>query len=159
MGTEQIVTSQSFTRPANTTGYTAWDIISNSATATTKMIFPTNFECGKISKIILKTDNPLFTGKVRLWLVTDSAYSVVGDNVSMELPYASTAEVAYFDFVMNNTGSGSAVCGVGGSNSEVSYKLPDKSNMFIYGFLQTMVSQTPTSGQKFTVTITMEKDY
>lgn len=159
MITEQVVSSQSFTRPANTTGYTMWDIISNSASATTKMIFPVNSDRGKISKIILKTNNPLFVGKVRLWLVTDSAYSVVGDNVSMELPFASTAEVAYFDFVMSNTGSGSAVCGIGGSNSEVPYKLPSKYNLFLYGFLQTMVSQTPTSGQQFTVTITTESDY
>lgn len=140
----------SFTRPANTTAYAAGDVISNSASATTKM----EFACGtlfgaNIVSAMFKTNNPLFVGKVRLWLTNNSAYTVVADNAAQAMAYASS-EIGYIDVTMSATGTACAVGGV--SNFCIPFK-PDALGK-IYGWFETTVIQTPTSAQQFSAELT-----
>lgn len=139
-----------FTRPANTTQYSAGDVVSNSAASTTLM----QFACGtlfgaEIVKAIFKTDNPLTTGKLRLWLTNDSAHTVVGDNAAQAMAYTAT-EIGYIDINMMATGTACAIGGV--TDFSIPFK-PDATGK-IYGWFETTVVQTPVSGQKFSVELT-----
>ena len=142
--------SANITRPANTTPYTAGDVVSNSASTTVLMQFacPNSFG-GTIVKAILKTDNPAWTGKVRLWLTNDSSNVPVADNVAMNMGYASV-ELGFIDFEMVATGTACAFCGT--ETQPIAFK-PD-ANKKIYGWLQDMAGQTPASAQKFSVELT-----
>jgi hypothetical protein len=143
--------SASFTRPANTTGYSIGDVVSNSATTTVLMSFTcSNIFGGTIVKAIFKTDNPLWTGKTRLWLTNNSANVPVADNVAQAMVYTSS-ELGYIDFEAVATGTGCAFCGT--VTQPLPFK-PDASGK-IYGWCEDRAGQTPISAQKFSFELTI----
>lgn len=153
MITEIIESTATFTRPANTTSYTALDVVSNNATTTTLMTFYTGMNKGSITKVNVKTSNPLWVGtKLRIWLTNNPAYAVVGDNVALN-QLSTVFELGYIDSVLFATGTACATCGT-------TCKLPfiSDSNLNVYGYVQIISGVLlPTSGQTFAYQITSEK--
>lgn len=155
---EQIITKATITRPSNTTDYTAGDVISNSTSATTLMPFNANFNAGGsgyITKIILKTNNPLFLTQIRLWLYKDSAYSVAVDNAANQITYAGK-EIGYIDMpVLQAVGT---ACAMSEWTGTFAYSNDPATNM-IYGSLEIKTGvMTPVSGQQFSVEVTLERN-
>lgn len=152
---EQIVTEQEIIRPDNTTAYTERDVISNSASSTSLMAFNANYNkggSGYITKVIVKTDNPLFLTQIRVWLTDDPTYAVAGDNSALNIDYTKP-NLGYIDIpVMQAVGT---ACAVAQWTGTFAYKTGSKSN--IYAFLQLITgTTTPVALQKFSVQLTLE---
>lgn len=156
---EQIVTRVTISRPTETpvVTYTEGDVISNSKTATTLLEFDCNADTGGsgyITKVQLKTDNPLFLSQCRLWIFKASSYSVAADNAAMNVSFAGD-EVGYIDIpVMEAVGTACAMAVWTGT-----YAYKGANNAKLYGVLQFKTgTATPVSSQQFSVELTCERN-
>lgn len=147
---------QTFTRPNNTTAYTAGDVVSDSAgTFTPSLTFPvarTPGGGGYIVKAQLETNSKTFLSQMRLYLFTAQAVVVAGDNVAGTQLYANDAyRVGYLDFPAMVTGTGS------GSTSSVACWtgnlgfLCRELDTQLYGYLVDNTGSTPAAFQTFSV--------
>lgn len=99
------------TRPANTTAYTANDIVTNSVTASTAIDFPlVAREAGGGATLLsarLSTNNPAIAAtRFRLWLFRDTPASIPVDNAAYAITFAnSQIRLGYYDFLTGLAGS------------------------------------------------------
>lgn len=158
--------SAEFTRPADTTAYTARDVVSNSTGASTLMQFDIARVAGGsgyIAKARLITNNKAPTPRLRLWLYTISTPTVAADNAAFTLLWANRANrLGYIDFpalsTEDPTGSDSASSI---ATSGTAFTIPlaficAAGDTKLYGLLETLDAFTPTSGQQFYVELTAD---
>lgn len=173
-----------FTRPANTTAYTAGDVVSNDATTTTLMTFTGLVSqrggSGYIVKAKLQTDKKDETAQYRLILYSVSTVasvtgaptvSVPGDNAPDTTIYANRLyRVGHIDFpactagadTSNNTGAIAQWTGAPLSfrcyqgNAGAAPNAPGDNAL--YGKLVNMTGTTPASGQNFSVTLQADQN-
>ena len=149
-----------FTRPANTTAYTAGDVVSNDATTTTPMAFANlarvNAGSGYIVAARLVTDKKSITPKIRVHLFNAADPTLSGDNVAHQEKYADIGKrIASFDLAAMTTATDT-------SNSDTSRASDDTlrvpfacaaASRTVYAVLEALDAFTPASGQKFTLTL------
>lgn len=147
-----------FTRPADTTAYTANDLVANSVTAGSVVPMTFNFPGAngfKLWRVSVSANSATNTNaKFKLHLYTSSTITCAnGDNGAW-----STTNSGYIDnvaidcttssFTDNLTGWGTYV------NTSVQVPLLTAlTSHKIYGLLQATAAYTPTSGEVFTVTL------
>lgn len=147
----------SFTRPANTTAYTAEDAV-NDNTSTPHILAFTSAETTPktgqdiiIKSLKVSTDNATVTnGSFRLY-ICKASQTITADNTAQTLLYANRANrVGYIDFTLASGGTGSD-CGEAVITGEtIPFKL--SSNAF-YGYIVAKAAYTPASGQNFSLEI------
>lgn len=149
--------SASFTRPGDTTAYTANDLIANSTTAGS--VVPLTFSLGnsfpgssyRLTRIRMTKSGttPPATATMRLHLYQALPVCANGDNGAFSTNQAAnwlgvidvTSMIAFTD---GCTGTGSATAG-----SEMFIKGPAA----LYGLIQVLAAYTPASAEIFTVTL------
>jgi hypothetical protein len=154
--------SASFTRPANTTQYTAKDAV---GTATTNVLTFTGASSGagqggQITKVSILSDNITVTTKsFRLHFYT-SAPTAIADNAVNTVLYANAANyVGYVDLPASGTLEASGTGG--GSYATVKVDPPlayvTTTTGQLYGALEAIGAYTPASAEQFTVRVTVEQ--
>jgi hypothetical protein len=164
-----------FTRAANTTAYTAGQVISDGAT-THMMKFANASRAsgygagrgGYITKVRIFTDNKSWTGKMRLYLynLNETGVSIPADAALMTTIYADrAARLGYIDVgTMANDDSGANSTGAYVEAAlpqpfayEVAATVQPNGDDAIYGVLVVENGATPTSGQNFSVELTFHR--
>lgn len=154
-----------FTRPANTTGYTANDVVSNSASATTLMEFTNAVRVSGgsayIVRAVLTTDKKSVTPAFRVHLFNASNPTVAADNAAHKELYADASKrLGFFDF-------DSMATAVDATNSDMSRTqnntlrhgiVAAAGDSSIYVMLETLTAFTPASGEKFTLTLYFDQN-
>jgi len=146
----QVITTASFTRPADTTAYAAQDAVSDSTTAPTVLTFAGAGRANGGSGLILsarhlKSNTTLASYRLHLYRVAPTA---INDNAQFPLLYANRANrVGFIDFSHATGGSGSD------STSALStfVNLPfvcDAASVSLFGILVATAAYTPTSGEQ-----------
>lgn len=157
----KIVTA-TFTRPANTTAYTAGDVVSDNASTTTPITLADVVEAdggsGNIVAARLSTNVVSLTPRIRVHLFNAATATVSADNAARRETYANASlRLGYFDFA-------AMISGADTGNSDMSYAqnmalaVPIKAastSTTIYAVLETLDGFTPASGQSFTLTLTV----
>ncbi len=156
----QIVTSASFTRPADVVAYAALDVVSNSTTAATVLTFANAGRTIGNSGLILSarhTKNNTTISGFRLFL-WKAAPTAINDNLPFTLLYANrTNEVGFIDFnhVTGGTGSDAStalttftglpyVCAAGSSS--------------LFGILVATAGYTPASAEQHLIELTIAQN-
>lgn len=151
----------SFTRPNNTTAYTAGDVVSDSAgTFTPSLIFPLALAAGGggyVVKAQLETNSKTFLSQMRLYLFTSALVTVAGDNVAGTILYANSPyRVGYLDFPTLATGVGSgSTSSVAVWTGNIEFRC-DASDTKLYGYLVDNTGSTPVAFQAFAVTLSAD---
>lgn len=138
--------SSNFNRPANTTAYTANDLVANSTTAgsVTPLSFALSASAGLIRRVrVKKSDEATATPTIRVWFFESSPTVTNGDNGAFAATL--TSSIGYADVDVTNAGSDDAV---GWATVDIPVVAAT-----CYGLLQTLSGYTPTSGETYTVTI------
>ena len=151
------------TRPANTTAYSANDVVSEHATTGTVWTFSNlarqHSTSGYIVKARIITDEVTGqTQRLRLYLFNAAPTGELDDNVASTTPqYADEAQtVGIIDFdALDNTISGADSSMSQRDDLRLSVKAAN-TDRDIYGILVTLDAFTPVSGQQFTITLEME---
>ena len=147
----QIVTSASFTRPADTNAYVSQDVVSNSTTAATLLTFAGAGRMNGGTGLILSArhmKNSTAVANFRLHLYRVNTIGAINDNAQFTLLYANRANrIGFIDFnhLQGGTGSDSTHALTPFVN------LPfvcDAAASAIYGVLTTTGGYTPTSGEQ-----------
>lgn len=156
--------SVEFTRPSNTTAYSAGDVVSDNATATTKMTFSDITKeggCGVIVGAMIITDKKSITPQLRLHLFTSSTPTVSADNAAHQELYVDVAsKVGTIDFAAMSTPadtSNSTLSRTQNFSVNVPFRLASGSKK-LFGVIEAIDAFTPASGQKFTVILLCEVD-
>jgi len=156
-----------FTRPSNTTAYTAGDIVSNSTTATALMVFANagraNGKGGYITKARLDTSKKDWASAMRLWLYTKSEANVTiqVDNLPKATTYANAdLAVGFIDFPVTadeaDTTNSTGAHAFQPLNVPLAY-LCDTADTALYGVLTDQTGATPASAQTFRVYLTFDR--
>lgn len=162
--------SANFTRPSNTIAYTAGDVVSNSTSATTLMIFGnlnpgqgavfTLGGSGLIVKASIFTDKHDETAQYNLVLYTanEATVTVVADNVPDQVLYANrTYDIGMLSFPAVAQGadtSGSTGAKAQWTGTPIGFQCAS-TDVALYGKLVNMTGTTPASGQNFWVRLTI----
>ena len=152
-------TIQTITRPANTTAYTAGDVIGTASSATMTLNNSSfgEFDCGIIQQAILSSSAYVATAPdVELWLF-DTIVADIADNAAWAPTDAEMATlVGIIPFATANWKVGTATAGSGGNmccvavNQGVPFNtLKGKHSLF--GVLVTRNAYVPVSGEVFTL--------
>ncbi len=151
--------SAEMTRPADTTAYTAGDVVSNSTTATAPITLSSATRVaggnGYIVRAALTTNKKSITPRFRVHFFT-AAPTVAADNAAYSELYADASKrLGYIDLPAMTTATDS-------TNSDMARTFNDTARLPIvaaagsadlYAVLETLDAFTPASGQKFTLTI------
>lgn len=156
-----ITTSASFTRPANTTQYTANDLIANSETAGD--VVPMSFGVGRLPSgsgtvrrvRLFKDDETVTVASFSVHLFSESPVVTNGDNgafaVSTARHYIGTAAIDMSSGALaTTTDLWEAVA----LSPELSFDA--RNSGAIYGLIQAIGAYTPSSGELFEVTLDIE---
>lgn len=157
--------SATFTRPADTTGYTANDVVSNNASTTTLMTLANAVRVaagsGYIVRARLETDKKSITPRFRVHLYNASNPTVSADNAAMQDKYAdSSKRIAQFDLPAMTTAADT-------TNSDMSrahdstLRVPivaAAGATSIYAMLEALDAFTPASGESFTLTLWIDQN-
>lgn len=149
----QVITTASFTRPADTTAYAAQDVVSNSTSAPTLLAFGGAARGNGGSGLILsarhmKSSTTTSGATYRLILYKVSTITAINDNAQFTMLYANRANrVGFIDFTHSTGGTGSD------SSSALStfVNLPfvcDAAQSSLWGILIVTSAYTPTSGEQ-----------
>jgi hypothetical protein len=153
-----------FTRPANTTAYTASDAVSNSASAPAALTFPNltrgNTKSAYIVKASIATDLKTCTARFRLHLFNGaSAPTAINDNDAQTLLYANRASyVGSIDFAGMTTEDATNSTGAFAFNLNPRLPFVTSGSTSLYGLLEALDAFTPASGQNFSVALTVEQN-
>lgn len=155
--------SDAYTRPANTTAYSAGDSLSDSTSSPTTLNFAdvvrNNGDSGYITGARLQVSNTSFDGKIVLYLY-NTTQSATNDNAALTLT-ASTDFVGWIEFDgANIKGSGTTVAYVEGDlpNSRLIPFVADAADTDLYGIVGVATGFTPTSGGTFTFYLAVEQN-
>lgn len=152
-----------FTRPADTTAYTAGDVMSDSTSAPTVMTFKNALRegCGAIQQAyLLDSANQSMLLDSELWLF-DTVPAATNDNAAIAFSDAELANlVAVVDFNVADTKIGLATAGDGGNaiNRQFGLGIPVRGKGLIdhlYGVLVARNAYVPVSAEIFTITLAM----
>lgn len=152
--------SVEFTRPADTTAYTAGDVVSNSTSATTLMTLTNALRVaggsGYIVRASLTTDKKSITPRFRVHLFNASNPTVAADNVAHKELYADASKrLGYFDLPAMTTATDT-------TSSDMSRAMDNTlrhaivaaaGSRDIYAMLEALDAFTPASGEKFTLAL------
>lgn len=141
-------TTVSFTRPADTTAYTAADLVANSTTAGS--VVPMQFKTpngGRIERVRLtKTNTVLTNATFNLYLYESSPTVTNGDNGAF-----SSTESGFLGVVALNASTSQTTSDKATVVATVSPPIYTTGNIF--GLLRAEGTYTPTSGEVFNVTL------
>lgn len=152
------ITSAEFARPANTTAYSAMDAVSNDTAAPSPISFENAARMaggsGYITKAKISTSVSTNNIRYRLNLYS-AAPAAIADNALFTRLWADRAIlVGWIDFdgmTTEGTGSNAAV------SITSSVRLPYRcAGTTLFGLLETRDAFTPTSGQQFSIELTVE---
>lgn len=155
-----ILVSLEFTRPGDTTAYTANDAVSDSTSASTVQQMSNfaryNGGTGYIVGARLSTDKKSITPRIRIHMFNASNPTVAADNAQWKDSYADLSKrLGFFDLPAMTTGADAA-------NSDMSRALDmglripfvtAAGTRSIYFLLETLDAFTPASGERFTLTL------
>jgi hypothetical protein len=154
----------SFTRPADTTAYATGDAVNDSTSAPTRLKFSSVASRlgggGTIRGAQLLTNNLTVTNGDFELILTKITYTPANDNAaSSSLTYTRAANIvariAFPTLTANASGGDSAFA------QKDTLNIPftcDSADDALYGSLVAKGAYTPASGQKFTVTLMVERD-
>jgi hypothetical protein len=150
------LTASEFTRPANTTQYTAGDSVG--ATAGTVHSFANaalSARTGTIHMVRLsKSDAGVTTATFRVWFYNASV-TAINDNAAWTTLYADREKVVgYADLTMVSAGGSSAYAQV---DANLEFELPTAANRTLYAVIQATGAYTPASAETFSLSITVER--
>ena len=160
VGGSMALVAASFTRPADTTAYTAKDAVSNSTSAPTVLTFTNlarvNAGSGYIVKARLITNQSTCIARFRLHLF-HTAPTAINDNAAYTLLYTNAAiRLGYIDFPACQTeGSGSDAANAQNDTVRLAFVCAAASRT-IYGVLETIDAFTPASAQQFYIELTAD---
>lgn len=164
VGGEETTVTVEMIRPSNTTPYTSGDVVSNSTSTTALLIFPNIARVagkgGYIVKARLDTDKSTWASQMRLYLFTiDNLSNIPVDNAPFTRLYAHNQQcIGYIDFVATTTeqaGSDAA----GSQDITVRFKFQcAEGSRNLYGLLQDRTGGTPNSGQKFSISLSVDQN-
>lgn len=157
--------SAELTRPADTTAYTAGDVVSNNATTTTPVqlanIFRVAGGSGYIRKLKISTDKKSITPRFRLHFFNASTITVSADNAPFKEVYADTSKrLGYYDMPAMTTA-------VDTTNSDMSRTLDIDVSMEVnaaagsrdlFVVYEALDAFTPASGQKFMLSVALDNN-
>lgn len=163
VGGETISLSAEFTRPADTTAYTANDAVSNSTSSTTPVEIANfarvNGQSGYIVGARLTTDKKSITPRIRVHLYSVNTATLSVDNAAWQDKYADISKrLGSFDLPAMSTGADTTNSDISRS-MDFTVRIPFKcasDSRSIYYVLETLDAFTPASGQKFTLTLNGE---
>lgn len=169
VGGHSVVAGDEFTRPADTTAYTAGDAVSatTSDTGTTALrsltVARKNGGSGTLSKFRLVTDQVANVASYRIHFYTKAApdAAVVGDNVAMTIKYLNKANrLGHVDMPAMSTSTvvGSSDCAI---SQELDVRFDfvcDPADTKIYYRIETLTGFTPNNGQKYYLEATSQQD-
>lgn len=155
------IVSSEFTRTANTTAYTARQVVGASGAASgsfsigsgvTGLSTSIAVVTGYVTNAIVTSDNPV-TGTMELWLFNQNP-TVPADNVNFALTYTQAKTfLGVLSLTLTET-IGGATSIYESDGTKLIFKLPAGGS--IYGVLVAVTGFTPTSGQKFNVTLGLD---
>jgi len=151
------IVSASFIRPADTTAYAIGELVANSTTA--GLVVPMMFNLpriaggsGMIRRVRITTSSTSVTAaQFRLHLYNEVPVPANGDNAA----WSTSRAFEYIDamdvtvdraFTDGARGTGIAIVG-----SEINFAVPV--GLVVYGLLEARAAYTPTSEERFTVTL------
>lgn len=155
--------SATFTRPADTTAYTAGDVVSNSTSSTTMMTFSNvvsaNGKGGYITGARLHTDKKSITPRIRVHLYSDNTATVSADNAAHQYRFADISKrLGYFDLPAMTTPADTT-----NSTESVGQDFTQRvrfqcgaSSRTVYAVLEALDAFTPASGENFTLVLNID---
>ena len=162
MGLHRRVAAPTFTRPANTTQYTAGDLVANDATAGN--VVPLAFDVGQLiqGKItggtLRKSTNATTAATFRLHLFTVTKAVTNGDNGALAIADYS-GYIGSLSFDMS-----SGAVGIAGGPLDKPATAPGTPLSYmranggtLYGLLEATGTYTPASAETFTAILNMEQ--
>lgn len=158
----ELTISASFTRPADTTAYTAGDLVADNVTAGS--VTPLTFtnavraagDCVRLERIrIEKNSTSLTNASFRVHVFESSPTPTVGDNGVFNTSGALATNnilnyAGSFPVTMTWSGSDGAI-GIGIPTTGSGMTVKPVSGTTIYAFLEVTAAYTPVSGEVFTV--------
>lgn len=148
-----ILLTASFTRPANTTQYTAEDAVNDNTSTPHIMTFTSTeitLQAGQdliIKSVRMVTDNNSTTNASFRLRLRKSTQSIAADNTPQPLTWSNrTNRYGYIDFTLGTGGTGSDCAEAFVTDVNMPIRLTEGA---IYGFLVAKAAYTPTSGQNF----------
>ncbi len=152
------------TRPSDTTAYTSGDIVSNSTVATTLMEFAsvaaTNGASCYITGIHIITDKKAITPQFRLHFWNASDPTTSADNAANRSPlYADDSKYCGYWDMPPMQSSADTTNGTSSWSTDESCRIPVKcgaSTTSLWVLMETLSAFTPSSGQKFRVTLKVD---
>jgi len=157
-----VTASASFTRPANTTAYTAKDAVANSASSPAVLTFSDmageEGGAGYLVKARLMTNQSANAARFRLHLF-HTAPTPVNDNDQQTLLWANRANrVGHVDFDACQTeGTGSDAANTSNTTLRLAFVCAAASKV-LYGLLEALDAFTPASEQQFFVELSAEQN-
>lgn len=155
--------STEFTRPANPTAYTAGDVVSDNATATTMQALANAARVsggsGYVTGIRITTDKKSITPRIRVHLFNTTGADVAADNAAWKSIYADVSKyVGWWDMPAMITGTDSTNS-TNSISEDLTLRLPYTcAATSLYYVLETLDAFTPASGEKFTVTVFVDRN-
>lgn len=155
--------STEFTRPSDTTGYSIGDVVSDSTSATTMQALANAARVsggsGYIVGIRIATDKKSITPRLRIHFYNTTGATLSADNAQWQDKYADNSKrVAYYDMPPMITGADT-------TNSDMSRAVDMAMRIpyvcaatSLYFVLEALDAFTPASGEKFTVTVFVDRN-
>jgi hypothetical protein len=155
------------TRPSNTTAYTNEDVISEDASTGTSWVFagvvPANWAGGTITKAVVQCDDTAVVAVLSMYLFNVVPTGVLNDNLGNTNPVYATESDNYqgrldWAALEDLGGASEAVLAAADTKVPLPFVCAEDAND-LYGVLVVRsAAHTPTSAQKFRVTLTIEAD-
>jgi hypothetical protein len=162
VGGNTVVSTASFTRPADTTQYAASDAVTDSTSAPTVRTFSScarkNAGSGYITKArLMKSTATTTNASFRLW-VYNASPTAINDNAQFTLLWANRASrIGYVDFTLTTEGTGSDSAGAVVADIRIPFVCAAGSKA-LYGRLEAKAAYTPGSGESFFIELTLEQN-
>lgn len=162
VGGATVTASVTRTRPADTTGYSIGDAVTDSSSASTAIVFTNmarvNAGTGYITKALLKSNLSTMVAVFRLHLYSATPTLVNDNNLFTEMWADAPNYLGFIDFESTTTENGASdSCKSLNKDVRLAFNCAAGTTS-IFGVLQTKTAFTPTSGQLFTIKLTSEQN-
>jgi hypothetical protein len=151
------------TRPANTDAYAAGDVVSNNVTTTAMLEFANAAReaggSGYITGIRVATDKKSITPRLRVHIFRTNGATLSGDNAQWRGVYTDDSKlIGSVDLAAMTTGA-DTTNSTQSIAQDFTVRLPYTCvATSLYVVLETIDAFTPTSGQKFSVTLYLDRN-
>lgn len=155
--------STAFTRPADTTAYTAGDVVGDSTSALTMQALANAARVsggsGYVTGVKITTDKKSITPRLRLHLFNTNGATLSNDNAAMQTRYADASKrVGYVDLPAMTTGTDSTNS-TESFTQDLTLRLPYTcAATSLYYVLEALDAFTPASGQAITVSVFCDRN-